>query len=168
MNTLRCGILLVLISVLTSCDPPTPTKRAGADWQPDRFRPRQFKPLPPSSQVEDEQKGWVAANTNMIGRVYEARFSDAARQSNFKVEYHRMTSPLGNPWWTFASYKYTDPTNGSYIVRWRTLGRHKPEFLRLDSTSRLHWLSADQVEIRDGIPVLEVVGIEGVTKFCTH
>ena len=172
MNFLRYALLFVGLALLGACDPPTPRKRAETDWQPDafRFRPREFKPLPPAAQVESEQRTWLASNSNMVGRIYEIRLSDPTRQSSFKVEYRRMSSPLGNPWWTYATYKYTDPTNGSYIVLWRALGRHKPEFLKLDGTPRLHWLAANQnqIEMRDGVPVLEVVGIEGVTKFCAY
>ena len=94
------------------------------------------------------------------------------RQRDFKVEYQRMSGPLGNPWWTYATYRYSDPTNGIYIIRWRALGRHKPEFLKLDVAPRTHWLAPTlappQIEFDGGIPVLEVVGIEGVTKFCAY
>jgi hypothetical protein len=150
--------------------PSTPKKRAGVDWQPDKFRPREERPLPSSSQIEADHRSWLASNTNMISRVYTARLGEPSRQSDFKVEYQRMSSPLGNPWWTYASYRYTDPTNGSYIILWRQLGRHKPEFLKLDARPRLHWLAAtpEQIEFRGGIPVLEVVGIEEVTKFCAY
>ena len=170
MSHLRCFFLFVAVALLTGCDPPTPRKVAGANWKPDKFRPWEFRPLPAASSIEALNKEWVASNTNMIGRIYEARLSDPARQSHFKVEYQRRSSPLGNPWWTYASYRYTDPTKGTSIISWRTLGRHKPEFLKLEATPRLYWLapgmSFDQIEFRDGLPVLEVIGIEGVTKFC--
>ena len=174
MMLLRCIMLLVELFVFAACDPsqPTPQKIAGANWKPDKTVPWEIRPLPPSSQIEVENKSWIASNTNMIGRIYEARFSDPSRQSDFRVEYQRMSSPLGNPWWTYASYRYTDPSNGTYIISWQHLGRHKPEFLKLDAIPRLHWLapgmSFDQIEFRDGLPVLEVIGIEGVTKFCAY
>ena len=100
--------------------------------------------------------------------IYMARFNDPSRQSEFNVEYQRMSSPLGNPWWTYASYRYTDPTNGIYIIRFRKLGRHDAQFLKLDSTPRLHWLLADEMQMEGGLPVLDVIGIEGVTKFSAY
>jgi hypothetical protein len=158
-----CGLLL------SACGPPSPEKRAGADWIPDRtYRAKEIKQLPPSSQVEADQKRWSAANTNKYAMIYMSRFSGPAHQSEFKVEYSRRSSPLGNPWWTEATYKYTDPTNGSYIIRYRQLGRHNTDFLKLDNTPRLHWLLVDQIEMRGGVPVLEVIGIEGVTKFSAY
>jgi len=166
-------LLLVVLSIaLSGCDPATPKKVAGDDWQPDKFRPREERPLPPSSEIEADLNSWLASNSNSISRVYTARLSDPLRQSEFKVKYQRMSSPLGNPWWTYATYRYSDPTNGDYIIRWRGLGRHKPEFLKLHATPRIHWLgpslSPPQFEFQDGLPVLEVVGIEGVTKFCAY
>ena len=167
---LRAFPLLVTVTALvTACDPPSPQKRSGADWQPDRtYRGREIKWLPPSSQVEAEQKRWVVTNTNKNAMIYMAQFSDASRQSGFNVDYQRSSSPLGNPWWTTATYKYTDLTNGSYIIRFRRLGRYQPDFLRLDSTPRMHWLLVDQLEMQAGIPVLEVIGIEGVTMFSAY
>ncbi len=164
--------LFALGMLLMGCGPATPKKIAGADWQPDKFRPREERPLPPSSQMEADLKSWLASNTNSISRIYTAQLGDPTRQSDFRVEYQRMSSPLGIPWWTYATYRYTDPANGTCIIRWRHFGRHKPEFLRLDGTPRLHWLaptlSPEQIEFENGIPVLEVVGIEGVTKFCAY
>ena len=175
MRTLVLPVLILTVFV-SACDYSpsvlTPQKLAGADWKPDKVRPWEIRPLPPSSQIDAANKSWVASNSNMIGRIYEARFSDPSRQSDFKVKHERKSSPVGNPWCTDASYRYTDPTNGSYIVRWVGLGRHDPEFLKLDTTPRLHWLapsmSFDQIQFRDGVPVLKVIGIEGVTKFCGH
>ena len=171
-SRILCPALLTTVAFFTACDPATPRKLAGTDWQPDKFRPREYRPLPSSSQIDAHHKSWVTSNTNMIARIYEARLSNPLYQSDFKVEYQRGSSPIGNPWWTHASYRYTDPTSGIYIIEWRQLGRHKPEFLKLDQTPRLHWLAAtlspEQIEFRNGIPVLQVVGIEGVTKFCAY
>lgn len=171
MSRLPLLFLAVAVAFLNACE-PTPRKRAGADWQPDKFRPREYRSLPASSNIEADYKAWVASSTNQIARIYEIRLGDASRQTEFRIEYQRMSSPLGSPWWTYATYRYTDPTNGSFIVLWRGLGRHKPEFLKLDGTPRLHWLVAKlpsgQIEVGDSVPVLEVVGIEGVTKFCAY
>lgn len=151
---------------------PTPRKVPGADWKPDQFLPREYRPLPPMSLLEADLEQWVASNSNQVSRIYEAQFADPSGQGPIKVEYARMSSPLGNPWWTFATYRYHDPTIGTYIISWRNLGRHQPDFLKLDKTPRTHWLvpglSLNQFEFRDGIPLLEVIGIEGVTKFCAY
>lgn len=175
LGTMALAIVAVMLGswlVGSLIYPSTPRKIASVDWQPDKFRPREKRPLPSSSQIDADLKSWLALNTNRISRIYTAQFSDPSQQSGFKVEYQRMSSPLGNPWWTYATYRYTDSTNGSYIIRWRQLGRHKPEFLKFDTTPRIHWLaptlSPEQIEFQDGIPVLEVVGIEGVTKFCAY
>jgi hypothetical protein len=165
----RSTVIVGMAALLTACEPPNPKKRPDADWMPNStYRSREMKWLPPSSQVEADQKRWLASNTNKNAMIYMAYLGGAARQSGFKVEYQRRGSPLGNPWWTDASFKYTDPTNGNYIIRYHRLGHHKVDFLKLDATPRLHWFLVDQIEMRGRLPVLDVIGIEGVTQFSAY
>src|SRR5207253_7504591 len=95
-NGAKASLLLVALgSLLSACDPPNPQKRAGADWIPNRTdRAREIKWLPPSSQVEADQKRWSAPNTNKHAMIYMARFSGATHQSDFKIEYSRQSSEV--------------------------------------------------------------------------
>lgn len=161
-----------VLVMMIGCGPATPRQNGGTDWQPDKFRPREMRSLPSATLLETEHNQWLAENTNSISRIYTAMLGNPAQQGHLVVEYKEMEGPLGRPWFTFASYRYHDPTNGTYIITWSSMGRHKPKFMKLEVAPRLHWLaptlSGGQLEFREGIPVLKIVGVEGVPKFCAY
>jgi hypothetical protein len=176
----KLNMVLVLVACITSgCSvgdmvasgEKTPLKGFKGDWKPDQFRPREVRVLPPSVEVKVDHDAWIATNTSSISRMYSIILTDPSRQSEINVEYRRMDSPLGPAPWTYATYRYADPTNGTYIFWWRSLGKHKPAFLKLDNTPRIHLLGANQFAVHfvDGIPALEIIGIEGVgPKMCAY
>ncbi len=159
-----------VLVMLIGSGPATPRQNGSADWQPDKFRPREVRPLPTAASLETEHNQWLTENTNSISRIYTAMLGNPAQQGQLMVEYKEMEGPLGRPWFTFASYRYHDPANGTYIITWSSMGRHKPKFMKLEATPRLHWLAptltGESLELREGIPVLRIVGVEGVPKFC--
>ena len=68
---------------------------------------------------------------------------------------------MGAQRYTSVDFDYTDPTNGTYHLRWMLRGEHNPSFLRFDSQYRFYQLELSG-QTNEIPPRLSIHGIEGI------
>ena len=139
-----------------------PPKTGVSTWRVNGVGgPLELRPLPPASNVVTEWNEWIDSETATKARVYQVKLSGSSNQQNFKVEIRRSNTPLGWANWTFATFLYTDPTNGTYAFLWRRLGRHQADFLKLDDKTVEVWVTPLS-DSKTNIPLLHIEAFEGL------
>src|SRR6185503_18745198 len=95
-------------------------------------------------------------------RLYEVVLVHATNQLNYTVNVQRGDTPMGAADFTFVTFEYRDPTNGTYRLEWHRRGRHQPDFLKLDGHPKKVWLQLFGAPEESTNPRLKIVAIEGV------
>jgi len=113
------------------------------------------------NKLEDDYRQWLASSNQPKVRLYEATLQNPGNQTAFRFEVTRGETPVGRRTMTFASFIYSDQTNGSYQLEWHKHGKQNPEFIRVGSKPKkvlLHLTQTQDVPL----PRLQIVAIEGV------
>jgi hypothetical protein len=156
----NAALVLIAIAFLAGCgEPPL---QLGSNWMPKSVGgPIEIRSLPPVGKLAEDYRLWDASTNDARVRLYEVTVENAASQTGFVSTISNGETPVGRRRTTFASFIYTNPTNGSYRLEWMVHGKQNSEFIRVGAQPKKFLLSLTQ--IRDvSMPRLQIVAIEGV------
>ena len=98
--------------------------------------------------------------TDMLVRCYSQVIDGSEIKKPISISYKKRETPLGRPTYTYAEVLYVNKEKGKYMLLWKRLGRHKPEFLNY--TGKKECLIYPCGTNSAGIPILVIIAIEGV------
>lgn len=158
------GVFLTGCWHALSPSPSTPREQSDVQWMPQWIHPPVFRDLPNAADVAGDFQAWRKqdAASTWRSRCYRATLWGEARQRDYKVDHLGGETPLGRVVTTEASFYYDDPTRGTYRLVWKLRGKHSPDFLRLTESKREFLLYFSGREGGSGIPVVTILGVEGV------
>lgn len=157
--------MILVATAMLSCGKSSqpPPKLGVRNWKPPCLGGTlEVRPLPPADEVAADWDKWLDSETAVKGRVYETVLSSPTNQKDFQVEVKKSNTPLGWSYHTYATFLYSDPTNGTYEFMWYRLGRHNADFLKLQDAPKKVWVRLNSVANRKGVPLLDVEAFEGL------
>ena len=150
-----------LIVILAGCKPADKPVQA---WIPRSVGgPIEIRTLPPAKSLANDYQQWVGSSSNPKVLLYQITLQDSNSQSAFHFEVRNARTPVGKHETTFASFIYTDPTNGAYQLEWNEIGAHSPNLLKVGREQKKSLLQPIQV-MNTSVPRLQIVAIEGTKR----
>jgi hypothetical protein len=140
----------------------SPPKLGVQNWQPDGIGgPLEVRPLPAADRVNSDYDAWLGEGTARIGRLYETTIH-GSNQFQFSFSVSGGDTALGYSVGTEASFLYRDQARGEYELFYSHRGRHRLDFMKLGSHSKVVWLRPNGQTNASGAPQLKILAFEGL------
>ena len=97
--------------------PPQPKFGFAGNWRTTDVFGYMERRLPTAIEVWQNYNGWTEPTNFHGSRLYLARLGGATRQSGFRSWVSSGDTPMGAQRYTHVEFTYSDPTNGTYIIR---------------------------------------------------